>query len=108
MFSSVFLVRIRFDLVLQEPDEDPHDLQVVLSWTCKLQCHGLVRCLDKDLSYFRKNENMNPILKSSKILPLFGPYRSHFLSKKNLIAAKNETKEERRKIGERDTTSACE
>ncbi len=28
---------------------------------------------------------------------LFGPYRSHFLSKKSLIAAKNETKEERRK-----------
>jgi hypothetical protein len=41
-------------------------------------------------------------------VPLFGPYRSHFLSKKSLIAAKNETKEERRKIGERDTTSACE
>jgi hypothetical protein len=39
---------------------------------------------------------------------LFGPYRSHFLSRKSLIAAKNETKEERRKIGERDTTSACE
>ena len=28
---------------------------------------------------------------------VFGPYRSHFLSKKSLIAAKNETKEERRK-----------
>ncbi len=28
---------------------------------------------------------------------MFGPYRSHFLSKKSLIAAKNETKEERRK-----------
>jgi hypothetical protein len=39
---------------------------------------------------------------------VFGPYRSHFLSRKSLIAAKNETKEERRKIGERDTTSACE
>ncbi len=32
--------------------------------------------------------------------PVFGPYRSHFLSKKSLIAAKNETKEERRKEGE--------
>ena len=41
-------------------------------------------------------------------MSLFGPYRSHFLSRKSLIAAKNETKEERRKIGERDTTSACE
>ena len=30
-------------------------------------------------------------------MDLFGPYRSHFLSKKSLIAAKNETKEERRK-----------
>jgi hypothetical protein len=39
---------------------------------------------------------------------VFGPYRSHFLSRKSLIAAKNETKEERRKIGERDITSACE
>ena len=39
---------------------------------------------------------------------VFGPYRSHFLSRKSLTAAKNETKEERRKIGERDTTSACE
>ncbi len=28
---------------------------------------------------------------------LFGPYGSHFLSKKSLIAAKNETKEKRRK-----------
>ncbi len=25
--------------------------------------------------------------------PLFGPYRSHFLSKKSLTAAKNETEE---------------
>ncbi len=39
---------------------------------------------------------------------VFGPYRSHFLSRKSLIAAKNETKEVRGKIGERDTTSACE
>jgi hypothetical protein len=31
---------------------------------------------------------------------VFGPYRSHFLSRKSLIAAKNETKEERRKEGE--------
>ncbi len=28
---------------------------------------------------------------------VFGPYRSHFLSKKSLIAAENETKEKRRK-----------
>ncbi len=28
---------------------------------------------------------------------VFGPYRSHFLSRKSLIAAKNETKEKRRK-----------
>ncbi len=33
---------------------------------------------------------------------MFGPYRSHFLSRKSLIAAKNETKE-KRWIGERDT-----
>ena len=32
-----------------------------------------------------------------KCTVLFGPYRSHFLSKKSLIAAKNETKEKRRK-----------
>jgi hypothetical protein len=28
-----------------------------------------------------------------RTLLLFGPYRSHFLSRKSLIAAKNETKE---------------
>ncbi len=33
----------------------------------------------------------------SVYLLLFGPYRSHFLSKKSLIAAENETKEKRRK-----------
>jgi hypothetical protein len=39
---------------------------------------------------------------------LFGPYRSHFLSKKSLIAAKNETKEKRWKEEEETLNSTCE
>ncbi len=34
-------------------------------------------------------------VKNFQTLTLFGPYRSHFLSRKSLIAAKNETKEKR-------------
>jgi hypothetical protein len=40
-------------------------------------------------------------IKEEKQGQLFGPYRSHFLSRKSLIAAKNEMKE-KRWIGERD------
>jgi hypothetical protein len=39
---------------------------------------------------------------------MFGPYRSHFLSKKSLIAAKNETKEKRWKEEEETLNSTCE
>jgi hypothetical protein len=39
---------------------------------------------------------------------LFGPYRSHFLSRKSLIAAKNETKEKRWKEEEETLNSTCE
>jgi hypothetical protein len=42
------------------------------------------------------------------IYALFGPYRSHFLSKKSLIAAKNETKEKRWKEEEETLNSTCE
>ncbi len=40
--------------------------------------------------------------------PLFGPYRSHFLSRKSLIAAKNETKEKRWKEEGEALNSTCE
>jgi hypothetical protein len=53
---------------------------------------------ESDSHEFEEKEANFPTTKETEGLKMvFGPYRSHFLSKKSLIAAKNETKEERRK-----------